>query len=138
MIRPMRPAQAGSPQHGPEHDHRQREENARNLKPQNPAHPAKRLEESPNPASRPARSLTRSPARNLPRCTGLRSTGGGSGSRLAGRGLCAGRQALAGNASGNPKSNAQCPADGLRLHFDLMVTARLPGSDSGPDSGPAF
>jgi hypothetical protein len=126
MIRPMRPAQAGSPKHGPKHDHRQREENARNLKPHNPAHPAKRLEESPDPASRSARSLSRSPARKLPRRTGLCSTGGGSRSRLAGRGLGAGGHALAGNASGNAKSNTQSPANGLRIHFDLMVTARLP------------
>jgi hypothetical protein len=33
--------------------------------------------------------------------------------------------ALAGDATGDPESDAESAAYGLRLHFDLMVTVRL-------------
>ena len=138
MIRPMCPTEASSPQHGPKHHHRQREENAGNLKPHNPAHPAKRLQKAPHPASRSACSLARNPARNLARSTALRRTGSGSRCRLVSRSLDACGYTLAGDPSGDAESDAECPTNGLRLHFDLMVTARLLGSDSDTDSGPAF
>lgn len=126
MIRPMCPAQASSPQHGPKHHHRQRKENAGNLKPHNPANPAKRLQKTPDPASRSACSLCCNLTRNLAGGTALRRTGRCSRCRLASRSLGSRGHALAGDASGDAESDTQCPADGLRLHFDLMVTARLP------------
>ena len=125
MIRPMRPAQASSPQHGPKHDHWERKENAGNLKPHNPAHAAKRLQEAPHPARCSACSLGRGLARNPARNTALRRAGSGSRCRLAGRGLGTCGHTLAGDPSGDAESDAQCPANGLRLHFDLMVTAWL-------------
>jgi hypothetical protein len=46
--------------------------------------------------------------------------------RLAVNSLRGGSYTLARNASGDAESDAKCAPNGLRLHFDLMVTACLP------------
>jgi len=76
-----------------------------------------------------ARNLARILARNLARSAArdmiLAGSGSGSLGWLAGCGLGTGGYALAGDTSGDPESDAESATDGLRLHFDMMVTARL-------------
>ena len=121
MIGPMGPAQARLPNHGAEHQNREREEHARNLEPHNSTDPAKGLQESANPARCSTCKLSHSPPGGLPCCAALCGTGrrDRASVRLTDCRLRTGRDALAGNASGDAQSNAQCPPDGLRFHFDL-------------------
>lgn len=122
MVRPVRPAHAGSPHGGAEDDHGQEEENAGYFKPEDSSDAA----EGAQKAAQSSRNTARGLAGNLAGGAGLSS--GGSGllrGRLVGGALGAGRHALAGHASGNAESDTKSAADGLRLHFVLMVTAQL-------------
>jgi hypothetical protein len=125
----MRPAEAGPPQDRAEDYHGQEEKDAGDLQPQDAANPAKRLQETPDSLGHSARGVARNLARNLARGAAhdliLAGSGCGSLGWLAGCDLGAGGYALAGDACGDAQSDAESAADGLRLHFDMMVTARL-------------
>jgi hypothetical protein len=61
-------------------------------------------------------------------CPILGDAGGGRSAWLAVDGLRGGGYALACDAARDAESDAESAANGLRLHFDLMVTARLPAT----------
>lgn len=122
MVWPVRPAQAGLPQDRCEDDHRQEKEDAGDFKPQNSAHAAEGTQETADAAGDATRGLTG----YLAGGAGLGCTGAGGGCRLAGNGPGAGGDALAGDAASDAQADAEGPADGLRFHFDLMVTAWVP------------
>jgi len=114
----VRPAQAHSPDCGTEDDHRQEEEDACDFEPEDSADAAERAQKPADTASNTARSLPCNLAGGAGLC-------GGGHWLLAGAALGTGRQALTGNASGDAESDTKSAADGLRLHFDLMVTVPL-------------
>jgi hypothetical protein len=126
VVRAVSPAQAGSPGAGSENHYRQEEEDAGHFKPEDSPNTAKGAQKTADPAGKPVRGL----ACDLPggAATGVGLVGTGAGSRrwLAGRSLGAGSYALAGNASGDADTDAESAANGMRLHFDSMVTVRLP------------
>ncbi len=117
--------------------HRQEEEHARDFKPQGAADTAKR---SQKPAHTAPKAATRG-------CSGA-AAGGGIRSRLTGlcttggwsrRGLRRAAQALACHTTSHTQPNAKHPSDGLRLHFDMMLSAvvgNLLCTDSGPSQLP--
>ena len=119
----MRPAHAASPYCRAEDDYRQEEENAGYLKPQSPPDAAEGPQKAANPPSNAARGL----AGYLAGGPGLSSGGCGLPTWLIYCGLGWGGHVLAGNASGNAEPDAKCAANGLRLHFDLMVSVLLGG-----------
>jgi hypothetical protein len=122
MVWAVRPVHASSPDRGAEDYHGQEEENAGYLQPQDSAYTAEGAQKAADTASKTARSL----ARNLAGGAGLSSGGCGLRRWMIGAGLGGRGHALPGNASGDAESDTKSAADGLRLHFDLMVTARLP------------
>jgi hypothetical protein len=135
MIRPVRPTEPGSPQGRSKHHHGQEEKHARDLKPQNPAHPAERAYKASHALSESTRSLAGHLACRPPRwlilgarwpilgdCPILRCA---RECRRGGLAASGSGNALAGHASGDAESDAESTANGLRLHFDLMVTAPL-------------
>ncbi len=122
MVRPVRPAHAGSPYCRAKDDHRQEEENAGYLKPQSPSNAAEGAQKAADAAGNTARGL----AGDLAGGADLGSSFCGLLGGLIGCGLGAGGHSLAGDASGDAESDTEDAPDGLRLHFDLMVTAWLP------------
>ncbi len=119
MVRTLRPAQAGLPHRGAEDQHGEKKEDARHFEPDNSTHAAKGSQKAAQSCGDAARGLSG----NLAGGAGLRGRGACGRSRAAGGSLGAGGNALAGNAPGNAQPDSQGPADGLRFHFDLMVTA---------------
>ena len=110
------PAEAGLPQDRGEDQHRQEEEDACDLEPEDSAHALKGAQKAAQAGSDAAGGFAG-------------CLGGGAGLlgavlNLTGHGLGAGGHVLAGNAAGDAQAGAEDPSDGLRLHFDLMVTAR--------------
>lgn len=120
MIGTVRPAQAGFPDCGTENDYRQEEKHANDFQPDNAAHAAKWPQEASNAAGDAPGSL----AGNLARSAALSGPGSSidnllAGGRLAGSGLGAGGDALAGDASGDTEPDAQSAPDGLWFHPDF-------------------
>ena len=128
MVRTVQPAQARLPQDRAEDGDGQEEEDACDLKPENSADAAKRLEKAAHATGSSAGHF----AGGLSRSAGLLCL------KLAGRLTClparalrtrslsAGSNALPGNASGDAETDAEGATDGLRFHFVLMVTAGVP------------
>ncbi len=124
-----------APEVGGEDQHRQQKEDARHLKPENAADP-------PEGPQKPAHTLRHPPGgstRGLPGGAAARGVpldcAGGVRRRCGLRGGLSGRgQALPGHPARNPDSNSQNAADGLRLHFVMMVTA----TDTEPHSTRSF
>jgi hypothetical protein len=131
VIRAVRPAQPGSPQGGAKDHHGQEEEDAGDLKPQNSADPAEGAQEARQALSDSMPGLPSDLANwsaggaILGDGSILGGAGGGGTGRLAVGGLCGGGYALPDDAACDADSNAESAANGLRLHFDLMVTAWL-------------
>jgi hypothetical protein len=65
-------------------------------------------------------------------CPILGDTRSGRRGRLAASSLRGTGYGLAGHTPGDAESDPESAANGLRLHFDLMVTARLPAGLSTP------
>lgn len=119
MVWSMRIAESGAPHGWSKDDGRQQEKDAGNLEPQNPAHAAKRAEETSDSLSNSLagalRSLHRGTHRIARRRTACRRCAGRPNSLCCSR-LSAGRHSLAGETSGDAKPDAESPADGLRSH----------------------
>jgi len=127
----------GSPHGQPKNKREKREEDARNLKPQDSAHTGERAEEAFDSPGDPPRCF---PSR-LPGTPAFKNRAGLRTCLLTWPGLArripiACGHALTGDASGNAKTYAECPPNGLRLHPDLMVTVG-PGAPSGSEGRPA-
>lgn len=114
--------------------HRQEEEHARDFKPQG----------APNSAKGSQKPAHTAPKAATPGCSGM-VAGCGIGRRLTGLGTTCGRslrsaaQALACHTTSHAQPNAKHPSDGLRLHFDMMLSAvvgNLLCTDSGPSQLP--
>jgi hypothetical protein len=118
MIWAVGPTKAGSPEGGSKDHHRQQEEDAGDLKPDDSAYAAEGAQEAANPTSNATRSLA----------CGLTS-GADSGKRFSGdlssrgwrvaSGLGAGSYALAGDAPRDANSYANSATNGLRFHFEF-------------------
>ena len=129
MIRSVRPALAGLPHGGTEDHDGQEEEHTHNFKPDDAADAAEGAQEAPDPATDSPGSL----AGNHAGGAGLGGYGGGAcgmgrGRRLAGSGLGAGGNLLAGDTSSDAKSDAESAADGLRFHPDFDGNSVGPGT----------
>jgi hypothetical protein len=127
------PAEAGSPGEWCEDQNRQEEEHARDLKPEDSPDAAEWAQESPDPAGDPMCGL---PGNLLDGANlGVRLSGAGADRGWpAGSGLGAGGQSLACDASCDTQAGTENAANGMRLHFDSMLTARLPGVACDRDS----
>lgn len=114
MIGPVSPTEARSPRGGPEDDDGEKKKHAGHFEPENSADARKRANEAADAFAEIACGLAGDLA------GGAASLGG---KWIASRGLGSRGEALAGEASGNAEADAEGAADGLRLHFELMVTA---------------
>jgi hypothetical protein len=125
VVRPVGPAKAGSPGGRNEGQNRQKEEHTRDLKPEGPADTPKGAQKTADPAGNPSRGLACGlPGAEVPQVR-LRGAGGGR-SWPSGYGLSDGSHALSCYASRDAQADAESAPNGMRLHFDLMVTACLP------------
>jgi len=119
VIGSVGPTETRSPRRGPENYHGKQKKNTCNLKPQNSADACEWAHKTAHAFAQVAcglsGNLARSAAARRGRLRGRRVAGGWRGS---------GSDALACGASNNAEPDAQSAPDGLRLHFDLMVTAR--------------
>ncbi len=116
----MRVAGMGAPHRRPENKDRQKKENARNLQPQNAAHPSKRPQKAAHAAYHPSTGPhRRAPSAFARGCSGLCS---------ARRRLATAAHPLAGHASRHSNSRAQHPPNGLRFHvrYDVSSGGRDP------------
>ena len=115
--------------HGPcKDEHKQEEEGARYLQPENAAHPLKRPQKATDTACY-------TPCRPSSRAAVCSPGGSGSVQSLRGRccrigtcfgSLAAGRDPLARHPPGNPEPDSQRTPDTLRSHFVMMVAAAVP------------
>jgi len=98
---------AGDPGEAAEDYDKKEEEDAGDFKHEDSANTAERLKEAADAPAETTRSVA-----------GYLAGGAGCGLRgwLIGRGLGSGRNALAGDAAGNAKTDAECATDVLRFH----------------------
>lgn len=105
-----------------EYGNENEEEDAAHFEPEDAADPAEGTQESGNSA----RNASAGAARGSPAVSQIRwKTGGARAIWLRGWLLHGCSDALAGNASCDAQPDAQYPADGLRSHFDMMVSATV-------------
>jgi hypothetical protein len=124
VVRTMSPAQASSPEGGSKDHHRQEEEDTCYLKPEDSAYATEWAQKTANSMSDSTGGPSGDVTGGLAPCTRL-SGSAPCRDRRVGCSLGACRYALAGDASRNAETDTKSAADGLRLHFDSMVTARL-------------
>jgi hypothetical protein len=123
VVRAVSPVEASSPNGGSEDHYWQEKEDAGNLKPEDSPDALERAEESSNSSCDAARGLACGLHGGAAVSVWLTDAGRSRRWRVGG-GLHAGSYALTRDAPCDAEANAKDPANGLRLHFDLMVTAR--------------
>lgn len=126
MVRAVSPAEAGAPGGGSENHYGQKEKDASNFKPEDSTDALEWAQKTADPTRDATSGLTGDLPGGAAGDLALAGTGASSRHRPAGGSLGAGSYALAGNTSRDAETDANGAANGLRLHFDLMVTAWLP------------
>jgi hypothetical protein len=113
VIGTVHEAGPGAPERGGKHHHRQEKKDAGDLKPENAAHPAKGTQKTAHAAGNTARYLSGSLAGR----PALNSTTRDLRARWRiGSGFRAGGNALTGDAPGDPQTDSQSAANGVRFH----------------------
>ncbi len=116
MVGAIHPAHAGAPNHGCEDDDREQKEDARDFQPYDGADPAERPQKAAYAFGDVSAGMARGASR-IPRRLGGADRGGACGPRR-GPG-----QMLPRRTARHPYAYAQYPANGLRLHPFMMLTA---------------